>query len=155
MTSIGAQAPVPHFVQPSPADMLAAARILASQQVTAAFAACEWDEIHDDGKVWIAAIVRETLVDASRQPRSIPSDLIVEVFGFVVEMAKHFRRRTSRWVLGIRFNTMSRTQAMDHAFATYDATLDMIGVPFGDPSLAWDRDTAHSFVDEELQHWEA
>lgn len=36
-----------------------------SDPVIRIFAACEWDELHDDGKVWIAAIVRETLAQAA------------------------------------------------------------------------------------------
>lgn len=69
-------------------------------------------------------------------------------------MAKHFRRRTSHRFLGIRINTMTRTEAMGHALATYDAQLDLTGVPFGHPDHAWDRQAAHNLVDTELQHWE-
>lgn len=44
------------------ADFLPAAeRIVNSGPVISIFAACEWDEWHDDGKQWIAGIVRETI----------------------------------------------------------------------------------------------
>ena len=33
-------------------------------QVISIFAACEWDELHDDGKLWVAGIVRETFARA-------------------------------------------------------------------------------------------
>jgi hypothetical protein len=140
----------PRFLQPSPAEMRAAACIVDSDPVIAAYAACEWNELDDNGRVWIAAIVRE----AAGQPRPIPGHLIADINGFIVDMAKHFRRRTSRRLLGIRINTMSRTQAMANALATYDATLDMIGLPFGHPDHAWDSATANELVDIELQHWE-
>lgn len=147
--------PLPPFVLPTQAEYRAAARIVDSQPVLAAFASCEWDCLHDDGQVWIAAIVREAFAEGARHPRPIPGDMIADVFGFVVDMAKRFRRRTSRRFLGIRINTMTRTEAMAHALATYDATLDMIGVPFGHPDHQWDRATAHELVDVELQQWEA
>lgn len=48
------------FKHPSPTDFKVAARVVDSDPVTCAYAACEWDELSDDGKVWIAAIVRES-----------------------------------------------------------------------------------------------
>lgn len=146
--------PLPPFVQPTSAEYRTAERIVDSHPVISAYGSCAWEELHDDGRVWLAAVVREAFAEGTQQSRPIPSDMIADVFGFVVDMAKRFRRRTSRRFLGIRINTMTRTQAMEHALATYDATLDMIGVPFGHPDYQWGRDLAHSFVDEELQHWE-
>lgn len=142
--------PLPPFVQPSPAVVTLAARIVDSHPVISAYAASEWTELTDDGKVWIAAIIREAI----RQPRPISANLHADINGFIIDMAKHYRRRTSRRLLGFRINTIGRQQAMELAYATYDASLDVLGVPFGDPSLPWDRDAAHALVDDDLQHWE-
>lgn len=137
------------FIQPSRADLAMAARLVDSHPVISAYGSVEWDCLHDDGQVWIAAIVRET-----RKEQMIPGEMIAEINSFLILMAKRFRRRTARRFLGIRINTMSRTQAMGCALATYDATLDLMGVPFGHPDYHWDRAAAHEFVDTELQHWE-
>lgn len=143
--------PPPRFVQPTPAEMSLAARIVDSHPVISAYAATEWHELYDDGKVWVAAIVRE----AMRQPQLVSAELHAQIGEFIVHMAKHYRRRTSRRLCGIRMNTIGRQQAMELAYATYGASLDVLGVPFGDPSLPWDRDAAHALVDDDLQHWEA
>lgn len=143
--------PLPRFVQPGPADMRLAAHVVDSHPVISAYASCEWDELSSDGRVWIAAVVRE----AVRQPRPVPGDLIVEINVFLTHMAERFRERSSLRILGFRVFGFTRQRAMEHAVATYDATLDMIGVPFGHPSLPWDRAAAHAFVDDEIQHWEA
>ena len=37
-----------------------AADIVDSEPVIKVFGACEWDELSDDGKQWVAAIVAET-----------------------------------------------------------------------------------------------
>ena len=150
MTPLDAPAPPPPFIQPTLADVTTAARIVDSRAVISAYGSVEWDCLHDDGQIWIAAIVRE----AMRQPRFVSAELHAEISGFIVHMAKHYRRRTRRRLCGIRVNTMGRQQAMELAYATYGASLDVLGVPFGDPSLPWDRDTAHALVDEDLQHWE-
>jgi hypothetical protein len=153
-TPLDASAGFPRFIHPTAAEMSAAEQIVDSDPVIRAYTASEWDELNHDGRVWIAAIVREASARALKQPRFVPGHLIADINAFLIHMAKHFRRRTSRLVLGMRINTMSRTQAMAHALATYDATLDMIGAPFGHPDHAWDRAAAHEFVDVELQHWE-
>ena len=44
---------------PSADDFAIAERIVNSPSVIGQYAACEWDELHDDGRVWLAAIVRE------------------------------------------------------------------------------------------------
>ncbi len=41
--------------------MVHAAAIVDSAPVIRTFAASEWDELHDDGKLWIAAIVQEAV----------------------------------------------------------------------------------------------
>lgn len=130
--------------------MSLAARIVDSHPVVSAYAASEWHELYDDGKVWVAAIVRE----AMRQPQLVSAELHAQIGEFIVHMAKHYRRRTSRRLCGIRLNTIGRQQAMELAYATYAASLDVLSVPFGDPSLPWDRDAAHALVDEDRQHWE-
>lgn len=43
---------------PSQAQMREAESIVDSHEVLSVFAACEWDCLNDDGKVWIAAIVK-------------------------------------------------------------------------------------------------
>lgn len=50
-----------------------AEKIANSDPVLATFAAPEWDELGEDGKVWIAAIVRETF--KHRDPIAAPSVL--------------------------------------------------------------------------------
>lgn len=142
-------APLPPFIQPSRADVAIAARLVDSRPVISAYRSVEWDCLDGDGQIWIAAIVRE-----ARKEQTVPGEKIVEINTFLVHMAKHFRRRTSHRFLGIRINTMTRTEAMGHALATYDAQLDLTGVPFGHPDHAWDRQAAHNLVDTELQHWE-
>lgn len=84
----------------------------------------------------------------------LTSDTIAEANAFLTHMAKRFRERTSVRIFGIRFNSMTRMEAMQNALVTFDATLDMMEVPFGDPDHEWDRQAAHDFVDTELQHWE-
>lgn len=43
-------------------DFISAAReIVDSDSVLSIFAACEWEELGDDGHDWVAAIIRETL----------------------------------------------------------------------------------------------
>lgn len=49
---------------PLTAFLGAAEEIVNSKSVLGIYAACEWDELHDDGKLWIAGIVRETCARA-------------------------------------------------------------------------------------------
>lgn len=42
-----------------------AAAIVNSAPVIAVYASCEWDELHDDGKVWIAEIVHQARAEAA------------------------------------------------------------------------------------------
>lgn len=49
-------------------DFLIVASLIAdSDPVLRTFAASEWDELHDDGKLWVAAIIRETLAFAKER----------------------------------------------------------------------------------------
>lgn len=47
-----------HVMIPSADDMSLAEEVTNSPDVIGQFAACEWAELSDDGKVWVAAIVR-------------------------------------------------------------------------------------------------
>lgn len=140
---------LPLFIQPSAADMRVAGCVARDWSVRSWKGSRDWDDMDDNSRIWIAAIVREAC-----RSQMIPGEMIAEINAFIILMAKRFRRRTARRFLGIRINTMSRTQAMGCALATYDATLDLMGVPFGHPDYTWDRAAAHEFVDTELQHWE-
>jgi hypothetical protein len=42
-----------------------AEEIVNSDPVIRTYASSEWEELHDDGKLWICAIVRETLARAA------------------------------------------------------------------------------------------
>ena len=142
--------PLPLFIQPTARDHRIAREVVDSHPVVSAYASCAWDELHDDGRVWMAAVVREA------QARAAPSaDTIVAVNAFLTQMADRFRERTMRRFLGIRVNTMSPMEVMAHALATFDAAQELDGGTFGDAEHAWDRDHAHELVDEELRHWEA
>lgn len=46
--------------------LVAAEAIVNSEPVITIYAACEWDDLHEDGKQWVAGIVRETLARAGR-----------------------------------------------------------------------------------------
>lgn len=61
--------PAPHSpgsirATPLSAFLALAGAITDSQPVISIYAACEWDDLHDDGKQWVAGIVRETLARA-------------------------------------------------------------------------------------------
>jgi len=84
-------------------------------------------------------------------PALLTSDTLVAANIFLGHMADHFRLRTSRKVCGIRFNTMSRMEAMSLALPTFDGAIDM--TPFGDPSEPWDKAHAAALVDEEMSYW--
>lgn len=49
--------------------LIVASLIVDSDPVLRTFAASEWDELHDDGKLWVAAIIRETLAFAKERRR--------------------------------------------------------------------------------------
>jgi len=46
----------------SRAEWLFAEDVVNSDRVVRVYAACEWDELSDDGKAWIRAIIVETVV---------------------------------------------------------------------------------------------
>jgi hypothetical protein len=66
-------------------------------------------------------------------------------------MARHYRYRTSRRILGLRIPTMTMQSAFDHARATFDANAH--DMPLGHPDYAWDQHGAEQMVDEDLRHW--
>ncbi len=49
-----------------PADFERAAMIVESEPVLSTYAACEWDELSEDGRVWLAKIVREASLAAEQ-----------------------------------------------------------------------------------------
>jgi hypothetical protein len=49
--------PVPSYALPS--SLAIAQQVVDSDNVISVYAACEWDELHDDGKLWVSAIVEE------------------------------------------------------------------------------------------------
>lgn len=59
-----------HVVTPDHADLAVARRVVNSPAVIGQFAACEWDELGEDGKAWVAAIVREAVRDSRSGARS-------------------------------------------------------------------------------------
>lgn len=50
---------------PSPAELRFAEAMVNSEAALRTFATCEWDELGDDGKVWIAIVIREAMKTAS------------------------------------------------------------------------------------------
>lgn len=57
---------------PAPEWFALAEKIVNSEPVIGTYAACEWDELHDDGKAWIAAIVHEALRVAAPERKGLP-----------------------------------------------------------------------------------
>lgn len=57
---------------PSQKQLSEAEAIVDSHEVLSAFAACEWDCLNDDGKVWIAAIVKV----AQDRARGVSADIV-------------------------------------------------------------------------------
>ena len=47
------------FVQPTVVEMMVAEDFVNRPSLLAAFASCEWDELDENGQVWIAALIRE------------------------------------------------------------------------------------------------
>ena len=56
----------PHTAHATGADMILAQQIVDSPEALGVYAACEWDELGDDGKEWIAVIVRIAQAQATR-----------------------------------------------------------------------------------------
>ena len=68
------------FVSPTAADMQTAQLIVDSPPVISTYAACEWDEMHEDGQIWLAAIVREAARKAGgKSPRRVTVSMDAQV----------------------------------------------------------------------------
>jgi hypothetical protein len=86
------------FAPPTIADMEVARQIVDSSPVIHTYAACEWDEMHEDGQVWLAAIVREAARNAGgKSPRRV----IVSMHAQVKWSARTFFRATRSHAGGI------------------------------------------------------
>jgi hypothetical protein len=82
--------------------------IVNSEPVISTFAACEWDDLQDDGKVWVAEIVRQAIVATPAQPDI--SALVEAVTAFV-----------DRWDVGDRTDTDYVAGLMKKALANTKA----------------------------------
>ncbi len=68
------------FVPPTAAEMHVARQIVDSPPVISTYAACEWDEMHEDGQVWLAAIVREAArISSGKSPRRVVVSMDAQV----------------------------------------------------------------------------
>lgn len=86
------------FVPPTTADMHVAQHIVDSPPVIQTYAACEWDEMHEDGQVWLAVIVREAVRNAGgKSPRRV----VVSMDAQVKWSARTFFRATRNHAGGI------------------------------------------------------
>lgn len=69
------EAVLPHIVHkasvvramPVSSFVAEAEAVVNSQPVLSIYAACEWDELDEDGKLWVAGIVREALARATER----------------------------------------------------------------------------------------
>lgn len=86
------------FVHPTIADMETARQVVDSPPVIHTYAACEWDEMHENGQVWLAAIVREAARNAGgKSPRRV----VVSMDAQVKWSARAFFRATRNHAGGI------------------------------------------------------
>ena len=59
-------------------------------------------------------------------------------------------------MLAERYSARTSMEPGDHAEdarATLDVHLEDLGLPFGHPSVDWDRDLANQLADDDLEHW--
>jgi hypothetical protein len=56
---LDAGTPAPRFVAPTAQEIAIAAALVNSPPVVGAYAAAEWDELSEDGQIWLAVLVRE------------------------------------------------------------------------------------------------
>lgn len=104
--------------------------------------------------MWQAAHVGAlTAYEKAAEQPALDSERIGQALMFLGWMADRYRERTAGRLFGFRFNRMTRADALDLARATFDQM--PFDEPFGDPAIAWDRDTANELVDEDISHWEA
>lgn len=86
------------FVPPTHAEMQTAQHIVDSPPVVATYAACEWDEMHEDGQVWLAAIVREAVRNAGG---TSPTHVVVSMDAQIKWSVRSFFRATRNHAGGI------------------------------------------------------
>ena len=92
---------MPPFIHPTIAEMDAARHIVDSPQVISTYAACEWDEMHEDGQVWLAAIVREASRSAGgKSPRHVVVSMDAQVKWSVRTFFRATRNHAGGIVLG-------------------------------------------------------
>jgi hypothetical protein len=93
--------PLPPFIHPSAAEMMAAEQIVDSHPVISAFAACEWDELDVDGQIWAAAIVREaTRLAGGTAPRTVHVSMDAPIKWATRTFFRATRRHAGGIVLG-------------------------------------------------------
>lgn len=86
------------FIHPTIAEMDAARQIVDSPPVISTYAACEWDEMHADGQVWLAAIVREAARNAGGKS---PRDVVVSMDAPIKWSVRTFFRATRNHAGGV------------------------------------------------------
>lgn len=89
------------FIHPTIAEMDAARQIVDSPPVISTYAACEWGEMHEDGRVWLAAIVRKAARKAgSKSPRHVDVRMDAEIKWSVRTFFRAIRNHAGGVVLG-------------------------------------------------------
>lgn len=89
------------FVPPTAAEMQTAQHIVDSPPVISTYAACEWDEMHEDGQIWLAAIVREAARKAGRKsPRQVVVSMDAQIKWSVRTFFSATRNHAGGIVLG-------------------------------------------------------
>ncbi len=89
------------FTLPTIAEMETARQIVDSPPVIHTYAACEWDEMHEDGQVWLAAIVREAARNAGGKfPRRVVVSMDAPIKWSVRTFFRATRNHTGGIVLG-------------------------------------------------------
>ncbi|PZO77058.1 MAG: hypothetical protein DI640_01360 [Sphingomonas taxi] len=86
------------FVHPTVAEMETARQIVDSPPVISTYAACAWDEMHDDGQVWLGAIIREA---ARKAGGKSPRHVVVSMDAPVKWSVQAFFRATRNYAGGI------------------------------------------------------
>jgi len=86
------------FAPPTTAEMQTAQHIVDSPPVIHTYAACEWDEMHEDGQVWLAAIVREAARNAGGKS---PRHVVVSMDAQIKWSVRTFFRTTQNHAGGI------------------------------------------------------
>jgi len=89
------------FIHPTIAEMDVARQIVDSPPVISTYTACEWDEMHADGQVWLAAIVREAARNAGgKSPRHVVVSMDAQIKWSVRTLFRATRNHAGGIVLG-------------------------------------------------------